>query len=63
MDYQNADKLNRAKAWAKEQGKEDDEATIKARYIALGGLIIGDTEAEVETEDKPKSKKAKADAE
>lgn len=41
-DYANQSKLLRAQKWAKEQGKEGDEAAIKARYVALGGLITGD---------------------
>lgn len=55
MQYSNPDKLRRAKQWAKDQGKENDEEVIKTRYIALGGLIIGDpSEVEEEADAKPK---------
>lgn len=42
MAYDNPSKLARAKAWAKEQGKANDEDVIRERYIALGGLVTGD---------------------
>lgn len=44
MQYANPSKLQRAQKWATDNGKAGDEATIKARYLVLGGLIIGDTE-------------------
>lgn len=58
MHYENKSKLLRAQKYAKDNGKEGDEAAIKARYLELGGLITGEDE---ETEDeKPKrTKKAK----
>lgn len=49
MQYANTDKLNRARIYAKEHGKEGDEKAIKERYIALGGLIIGADEEETPT--------------
>lgn len=60
MNYDNKSKLERAKKWAKEQGKENDEETIKARYLVLGGLITGSAQDEVggavedSEEDKPR---------
>lgn len=60
MNYVNTDKLNRAKKYAEEKGKKDDEATIKARYLELGGLITGEEEVEAESEEKTtKAKKTK----
>lgn len=59
MAYANSTKLARAKAWAKEQGKANDEDVIHDRYVALGGLITeGD---EVQTQgSKPASALPKA---
>lgn len=47
MNYENKSKLERAKKWAKEQGKENDEETINARYLVLGGLITGTVQEDV----------------
>lgn len=58
MTYENQSKLQRAQKWAKEQGKEGDEATIKARYLELGGLITG-ADVDEEAEAAPKAKKSK----
>lgn len=55
----NLDKLNRAIAWAKAQGKTD-EATIKARYIEIGGKLLEVTET-VKPEAKPAVVEAKKD--
>ncbi len=46
MEFVNLDKKRRAEKWAKDQNKEGDAETIKARYIALGGLIRGEEEAD-----------------
>lgn len=44
MEYVNKDKLMRATKAAKLANKEGDEATIKAEYLKLGGLITGEEE-------------------
>lgn len=65
----NKAKLDRAVKWAKEQetagGPKATEEVIKARYIAIAGLVIEDSE-EVETEEEeiaPKKKGKKASSE
>lgn len=61
MQYANPSKFQRAQKWAADNGKAGDEATIKARYLVLGGLIIGDESAEADTEKPKRAKKPKDD--
>lgn len=45
MEYVNIDKLNRAKKFAKDQGKDGDKKVIHDRYVELGGLVRGEEES------------------
>lgn len=51
MNYLNAFKLQRATAWAKANGKENDDEAIKAKYLELGGAIEGEVTEEKKPEE------------